>query len=120
VSFVTARVADFAQQASKHRLNQVHSHAQSSSLKAASEVKLKTAALRQQAKAETVTIYGTLWTEPQPRATLKKVCHFRKNTCWILIGNFQLLQFNLTATFNTVCKSDNMLMEMVQKGKGVI
>lgn len=73
-AFVEARVADFSQLASTHRLHQVQSRAQNASLKSAAEHRMKSAALRKTAKAEMVTVCTTLWSLPRKGAASKKVC----------------------------------------------
>jgi hypothetical protein len=61
-------------------LNNVQSRAQNSSLTAAAEVKIKTAALRQQSRAEMVTVYASLYSLPNPGGALKKVEYLSENT----------------------------------------
>jgi hypothetical protein len=70
---VAARAADFTQDASRHRLNQVHTCSQSASLQAASQVNMKMAALRRANKADAVTVQATLWSLPVPGSAARKV-----------------------------------------------
>lgn len=74
--FVLSRVTNFSDQASQHRLNQVSTRAQNSSLQAASEVNMKLAAMRKQNQSEVIKITATLHMGQRARngTKLDKVC----------------------------------------------
>lgn len=101
IAFVSARVKDFSNEASKHRLNQVQGRAQSLQLQSAAQVNMKAAEMRKANKSEVVTVSAGLWMILHTSSTAKK-----------------LLPLNTSTTFQVGYNADDMLNDLASKAKG--